>query len=564
MPADYRSSALRDQLAALMREGDTVMADRHDRSHAGLSAGERTDPGFRMVLPSGRVIGGANSAAKLEDDTAEVEQADGDERAQLYIYSEIGGWFGVWPDEVVYALSQIKGDVDLHIHSPGGDAFDGVAIYNALRDHDGKVYGSVDGLAASAASVIAMAADELTVKLGGQLMIHDAWGVAIGPAEDMGKMQNFLNKVSDATAEIYAAKAGGEPKDWRKAMKAETWYTGKEAAEAGLADKVETATESAKNHWNMKVFQHAGRENAPAPAMPAGRRGLTGRMANSLVDLDALAAATQNNTQTHANSGVTINYDALNGGAGVPPAPRPAQSAVEPSAQPTPAATPQSVARVAQQIHRAALRAAYAAAVAEGDDDDQTPDADPATGPTTSKEESSMPHDPTKIREALGLGPAATDAEVQAAWAAAFAPSAPAPTTPETPAAPAQNVDLGALAKQAEQMGVVLIDPSQLQVMQQMAERGQQAYEKQRVDERDSIIKAAVVDGRVEPSRVEHWQKAWDADPEGARSMLERLSPNLVPMEAAGYAGSVAASQADNDLYAMYPEMKPQGGGRRG
>jgi ATP-dependent protease ClpP protease subunit len=528
---DYGPSPLHDQLAALLAEGERTMADRHDRSHAGLSAGERTDPGFRVEPPTARL------AADPEGDGGEtpdptVEEASG--ATKFYIYSEIGGWFGVWPEDVISALAGIKGDVELHLHSPGGDAFDGVAIYNAFRAHEGKVHGIVDGLAASAASVIAMAADDLEMKRGSQLMIHDAWGVAVGPAEDMGQMQKFLNKVSDATASIYAAKAGGTAAEWRTAMKAESWYTDEEAVESGLADTLETSVVAAKSKWNLKAFQHAGRSEAPDPLFPGGRFDLgkwgtvmarsapgkppaTGTGGRPLVDRDALAQMAEQERQQRSPGGVI----------------------------------PAGLA--ADLIHQAAQRAAVRAAI-------QTPAAAVADGPSLTEGADGMP-DRDKIREALGLGPDATDAQMQAAWAAAY--PAPAPATPpaaEPASAPAITPELAA---QASKAGVVLIDSSQLARMQEMAERGQQAWDAQRASERDQVIQQACKVGKIELSRVEHWQKKWDADPEGTRVLLQTLAPNMVPMEAAGYAGKVAENEADSRYLDLYPEDK-RTGARRG
>lgn len=530
---DYRSSPLRDQLSALLAEGERVLPPRRDP--LGTAQSERTDKGFRVELAT------TVRLAEDDDEGSGVTTTDGDsgEPAKLYIYSDIGGWWGVWPEEIVAALADIgPRDVELHLHSPGGDAFDGVAIYNALRDHPGKIFGRVDGLCASAASVIAMASDELEMRRGGQLMIHDAWGLSVGNAEDMAKMVKFLDKVSDATAAIYAARAGGTAEQWRTAMKEESWYTDREAVEAGLADTMETSEAAAKSHWNLKVFQYAGREAAPDPLFPGGRWQLgtwgskmarsepgkppaTGTGGRPLVDMAALQRFADEEKAQRQPGGMI------------------------PAAQ------------AAVQMHQAAIRARVRQAA------QSAPDADPAAGLSETEGASAMPVDRAKIREALGLGPDATDTEVTAAYAAAFG-AAPAPNpAPEqgnpTPAPAAQPGALTGLAAQAKALGVVLIDPSQLEQMRVMAEQGRMAYQKQRRDERDSHIQRALDEGRIELSRKEHWQKAWDADPEGARNMLDGLAPNMVPMQAAGYAGTVASNEAEQRLFDLYPEMKNSG-----
>ncbi len=216
--------------------------------------------------------------ADLEDDfsspgvTTEGEDTD---TAKIYFYDEVGGW-GVWPDEFQAQLAKItSATIELHLHSPGGDAFDGIAIYNMLKQHPARIDVVVDGLAASAASVIAMAGDTIEMSKGAQLMIHDAWGMSVGPAQDMTKMADELDRVSDSIADIYAARAGGTKKSWRKAMQAETWYSDREAVEAGLATRLETSKSAAKNRWDLKIFAHAGRSNAPDPDFPGGRRPFT-------------------------------------------------------------------------------------------------------------------------------------------------------------------------------------------------------------------------------------------------------------------------------------------------
>lgn len=159
------------------------------------------------------------------------------------VYDDIGegGWFseGLTAKSFASQLSGVKGALDVHINSAGGDVFDGIAIGNAIRDHKGFKKTVVDGLAASIASVIAQAGDERVVQPGSMLMIHDAFGLAVGNAAEMAAMAATLDKVSDNIADVYASRSGrGSAASWREAMKAETWYTADEAAAAGLADRV--------------------------------------------------------------------------------------------------------------------------------------------------------------------------------------------------------------------------------------------------------------------------------------------------------------------------------------
>ena len=162
-----------------------------------------------------------------------------EDEAEIYIYDEIGFW-GVTANDFISDLRDIKSSkIALHINSPGGDVFDGVAIYNALKRHKAEITVWIDGIAASAASFIAMAGDEVVMSSHSQIMIHDASGLVIGPAYDMRKMAEILGKSSDSIAAIYAKRTGNTIAEWRQRMKDESWFSDAEAVEAGLADRVD-------------------------------------------------------------------------------------------------------------------------------------------------------------------------------------------------------------------------------------------------------------------------------------------------------------------------------------
>lgn len=157
---------------------------------------------------------------------------------EVFIYDEIG-MCGVTAQGFADALNGL-GPVDrltVRINSPGGDVFDGTAIYNTLARYPAFVDVQVDGLAASAASFIAMAGDRVTMHHGTQMMVHDASGVVIGNAADMREHADLLDRISDAIADIYAARTGGEVDEWRAVMRAEQWYSADEAVTVGLADE---------------------------------------------------------------------------------------------------------------------------------------------------------------------------------------------------------------------------------------------------------------------------------------------------------------------------------------
>jgi ATP-dependent protease ClpP protease subunit len=198
--------------------------------------------------------------------------------AAVYIYDEIGYW-GVSASDFVAELSEMQGvtAIDLHLNSPGGEVFDGLAIMNCLRSHPASVTTYVDGLAASIASVIAMAGDRIVMGPHSQLMIHEGSGLCIGDAAEMRKMADLLDFQSDNIAGVYQARAGGTVEEWRALMVTETWYTAEEAVAAGLADEVSQrpttvpaqaavpAGAPMDNTWDLSVFRYAGRDQAPEP-----------------------------------------------------------------------------------------------------------------------------------------------------------------------------------------------------------------------------------------------------------------------------------------------------------
>ena len=159
--------------------------------------------------------------------------------AEVMLYDEVGGWLGATADEFINDLRGITApNILLRVNSPGGSVTEGIAIANALRSHPANVTVQVDGIAASIASVIAMAGDRVRMMPNALLMVHEASGLCVGDAAEMVKMAEVLDKISDNIAGAYSARAGGTEAEWRQVMKNETWYRGEEAVAAGLADEV--------------------------------------------------------------------------------------------------------------------------------------------------------------------------------------------------------------------------------------------------------------------------------------------------------------------------------------
>ena len=204
-----------------------------------------------------------------------IENASKDE-AEIWIYDTIGGW-GVWASEFVDELRQIDATrITLHLNSPGGDVFDGIAIANSLIEHPATVTVKVDALAASIASVIALAGDRVIMGRAAQMMIHNASALCWGEASDLRAMADLLDKITGVIAQVYADRTGTPVKGWREAMDAETWYTAEEAVEAGLADevaavpaKVAAKARAAAARWDLAGIQDTGRVAAVLSALPA-------------------------------------------------------------------------------------------------------------------------------------------------------------------------------------------------------------------------------------------------------------------------------------------------------
>jgi ATP-dependent Clp protease, protease subunit len=168
-------------------------------------------------------------------------EAKGD-TTEITIYGDIGeSWWGesISANDIKSALKEVETEsITIRLNSPGGDAFDGIAIYNQLKNHDAKVIAYVDGLAASAASIIAMAADELIMNTGSMMMIHEASTFTWGTKADIKKTLNALEGIDKSIADIYMTRYTGERDELNSLVESESWFTASEAVEVGLADKV--------------------------------------------------------------------------------------------------------------------------------------------------------------------------------------------------------------------------------------------------------------------------------------------------------------------------------------
>jgi ATP-dependent Clp protease protease subunit len=180
------------------------------------------------------------------------------------IYDPIG--YDYWDDSGVTAkrisaaLRSLDGaDVVVNINSPGGDVFEGLAIYNLLREYKGHVTVRVLGVAASAASFIAMAADEIQIARAGFFMIHNAWTGLWGNRNDLRETANFLEQIDDTIADIYHVRSGLSMDELKADMDKERWINGRDAIDSGFADAFlpsDVVVEDTKNFTKEKVAAH--------------------------------------------------------------------------------------------------------------------------------------------------------------------------------------------------------------------------------------------------------------------------------------------------------------------
>lgn len=190
----------------------------------------------------------------------------------IYIYDAIVAddetadwWGGVSAQTLVPQIRNINGGtIHLRINSPGGDVFAAQAIVQAIRDTGAKVIAHIDGVAASAATVIASASDEVEMSDGAMYMIHCAWTVAIGNASDLAATSALLDKTDGVIAGQYAKRSGKSSDDMKALMNAETWFTAEEAVEIGLVDRVAENAPRAQASWDLSAYANAPKPQAHA------------------------------------------------------------------------------------------------------------------------------------------------------------------------------------------------------------------------------------------------------------------------------------------------------------
>ena len=184
----------------------------------------------------------------------------------LWIYDAIASdddeamWMGgISPRQFIAALADTSGPVTLRLNSPGGSVFGAQAMVAAMRAHSQPITAQIDSLAASAASVIAAECAECVIAPGAMIMIHKAWGMTIGNADDHGQVADLLTKIDGQIAATYARRAGDDDKEkYMAMMAAETWFDADEAVAAGFADRLlEANSQRPSAKWDLSAYAAA-------------------------------------------------------------------------------------------------------------------------------------------------------------------------------------------------------------------------------------------------------------------------------------------------------------------
>ncbi|MFJ7662965.1 head maturation protease, ClpP-related [Lysinibacillus sp. NPDC097162] len=190
-----------------------------------------------------------------------IEVNEINDETVLTIYGDIGEsfWYeSTSANDIDSALKEVKtSNITIRLNSPGGDAFDGIAIYNRLKDHQAKVKIIVDGWACSAASIIAMAADELIMKLGAMIMVHEAWTIAIGSKTEMQKTIDMMTKLDESLLDIYMTKAKITRDEMKQFVINETWFTADEAIAIGFATATEDTKDEEADKANAEAYKYS-------------------------------------------------------------------------------------------------------------------------------------------------------------------------------------------------------------------------------------------------------------------------------------------------------------------
>ena len=184
-------------------------------------------------------------------------EASANDQAEILVYDVIGWPYNDAGDLVRYVNSLGDKDILVRLNTPGGDVFDGMAIFNSLANHKGKVTIRIEALAASMGSVLAMAGKEIQAYSNTMMMIHDPWIYTAGNQYELREMADLLEKISGNMLDVYAGRSKIGKREMREIMKAETWYTAKEAKEKGFIDTILETGKAAKAQFDLTMYTNA-------------------------------------------------------------------------------------------------------------------------------------------------------------------------------------------------------------------------------------------------------------------------------------------------------------------
>jgi len=203
--------------------------------------------------------------ADNRDRPRQFRAEQGEDGITLYLYDAIGSYFGIGAEEFVRSLNDIRDDrIHLRINSPGGDVFEARAMQTAIRQHSAEVIVHIDGLAASAATGISMAGDRIEMAEGAFFMIHNAWTLGLGNANDFEELAAMLRKVDGSINRDYQRKTGADEKQIADWMDTETWFTAEEAQTNGFIDDVFTGS-GTDNRWDLSAYTNTPENLARDP-----------------------------------------------------------------------------------------------------------------------------------------------------------------------------------------------------------------------------------------------------------------------------------------------------------
>ncbi|WP_295378378.1 head maturation protease, ClpP-related [uncultured Pseudacidovorax sp.] len=195
--------------------------------------------------------------------------------ATLLVYDVIDAWWGVSAAQIAPVIAALDPSTKLHVrvNSPGGDVFEGRAIRTLIRQFKGKTVGHVDGLAASAATTVVDACDEVEIAEGAMYMIHNGWTIALGNKHEMRKTADLLDKVDAAIVADYAKRTGVDVQQLQQWMDDETWFSAEEAVDHGFASRMAAlpdkgAQDASPRRWNLTSYDKVPKALLEPPAPP--------------------------------------------------------------------------------------------------------------------------------------------------------------------------------------------------------------------------------------------------------------------------------------------------------